>query len=324
MNQLIFAVNNLCAGSTILRAQQIKEYFFIHNTTFKEEQLQISILEKTKISMNIQNAIVIWIGGIGKDFIPKMHKSNIHILDIVDKYLYDKKNIDLCISRKFFQAVIVNNTFMKDLFSKKVETFVIYHHWDPRFGKTQTICDNLTFGYMGSIKSLLHTNNFLHYKKLIHKYPIKFFETELGIDVTDKVMNDKINYKISYTQNNIPEKVNFICDINIREINSQVAKLKTTAKIATAASLGHNIITTFDASVKDILPKDYPFILYKTDFESVSAMFDLVVKDFNEDKVLWNKGLKIMEEVKIHLSMKNIIQDYESILIKKFKYFKSI
>ena len=114
--------------------------------------------------------------------------------------------------------------------------------------------------------------------------------------------------------NNIPDNINFNCDINIRPNDSEIFYFKTTAKIATAAILGHNIITTYDMAIKDILPPDYPFILEDNNLATIIKMIELIRNDYNKDKYLWNKGLTIMYNVKQQLSLDNIIFDYIDII----------
>ena len=167
---------------------------------------------------------------------------------------------------------------------------------------------------MGSIKSLLHTDNFLHYKNLMKKFPIVFFDTEIGKDVTNNVISNNINFPVTYTTYNIPNEVHFQCDINIRDPNKDVSKFKTTAKIATASALNHNIITTYDEAIKDILPVDYPFILKSSHEDECHKMFKLVIDDYNSSKILWNRGLTIMKKVKERLKIENIILKYIEIL----------
>ena len=314
-----FIVKDLKAGSTLLRAYQIKDTLLkYYNSDFQVIDINMVSLLKEK-----ENCIFIWIGAIEYKYINLLSKKNINILDIVDKYLYNKKIIETGLNNNLYQIVIVNNNYMKNYFKRNTkfngEIFVIYHHWDPRLSLTTTDTDNkLIFGYMGSIKSLLHTDNFLHYKKLIRLYPIIFFDTEIGMCVTDKVINNNINYSVRYNCNNMPEYLSFNCDINIREKNSIVSKFKTTAKLATAAVLGHNIITTMDEAIKDVLPADYPFILENSDFDTVNNMFQLVINDYNKDKVLWNKGLTILKNIKDKLALDTVINDYIRLLNTTF------
>ena len=102
--------------------------------------------------------------------------------------------------------------------------------------------------------------------------------------------------------------------MSIRENNTPISKYKTTAKLATAAILEHNIITTYESSVVDILPSKYPFILKDAKIKTIKNMIDLVIKDYNSDKKLWNEGLKIMSHVKQKLSIKQIIKKYTDMI----------
>ena len=317
---IYFIVQNMKMGSSIMRAHQIKQQLLHYMDNIKIIDLQM-------LTNNIlleENNIFIWLGPIFNNFIDIIKKSkqnnNQHIMDIIDKYLYNKKKklIDSALNNNIITDLIVNNVYMKDNFNIthkfKGNISVIYHHWDPRFEYCITETTDLVFGYMGSIKSLLHTQNFLHYDTLIKHYPILFYDTEIGEDVTHLVKQNKLNFPVNHTINNLPKIVHFNCDINIRPIGTAVSKFKTTAKIATSAILGHNIITTYDEAVKDILPKDYPFILHTDDYRSVENMFNLVIKDYNGNKELWYKGLEIMKEVKRKLDIKNIINQYCDLL----------
>ena len=120
--------------------------------------------------------------------------------------------------------------------------------------------------------------------------------------------------KHNFESNNIPQRISINCQISIRDPSSEVFQFKTTAKLATAIALGHNIITTYEESVQDILPPDYPFLLQSTDLGHVDDMFALVHRDFYSDKKLWNQGLRILEEVKHKLSIEFIVEQYKQIL----------
>lgn len=314
-------VKNINMGSTIMRGFQIIKPLFNYM-----DNIKIIDLNKLKDSniLFTKNNIFIWLGPIFNDYITTIKESkkmnNQHIMDVIDKYLYKNQRqiIDDVLKNNIITGLIVNSTYMKDYLIQK-HNFngnidIIHHHWDPRFKNCITKTNKLVFGYMGSIKSLLHTNNFLYYDKLVKKYNILFYDTEIGKYVTNLVKQNKLNFPVNHTTNNLPKIVNFNCDINIRPIGTFVSKFKTTAKIATSAALGHNIITTYDEAVKDVLPKEYPFILQKDDYKSVIEMFNLVINDYNGNKELWNKGLKIMKEVKKKLDINNIIKKYCDVL----------
>jgi hypothetical protein len=170
---------------------------------------------------------------------------------------------------------------------------------------------------MGSVQSLYHTENFLHFEVLSSKYNITFFDTEVGRDTTEDVQMGR-RYETSTARKMLstpfPSVIGFNCHINIRDLSSDIARFKTSSKLGTAAALGHNIITTPDEAVYDLLPPDYPFILYSTKIEDVSAMFDMVKNDFMTSKKLWNRGLEIMNTVKEKLEFSRIADQYEEML----------
>tara|TARA_B110000977_G_scaffold20828_1_gene24890 strand:+ start:426 stop:2276 length:1851 start_codon:yes stop_codon:yes gene_type:complete len=318
---IYFIVQNMRMGSSIMRAHQIIKPLMTYMDNIKI--IDVNQLNKSNILLT-KNNIFIWLGPIFNNYITIIKKSkkmnNQHIMDVIDKYLYQDKqqSIDNALENNIITGIIVNSTYMEDFLNTKHKfngnIDVIHHHWDPRFENCITKTNNLVFGYMGSIKSLLHTDNFLYYNKLVNKYNILFYDTEIGKDVTYLVKQKKLNFPVNHTTNNLPRIVNFNCDINIRPVGTLVSKFKTTAKIATSAALGHNIITTYDEAVKDILPKEYPFILQNDDYNSVKTMFDLVINDYNGTKELWNKGLEIMKEVKKKLDINNIIKKYCDVL----------
>ena len=312
-------ITNDKLGSDNLRAKQIINVLNLNNIQ-KIPQYEIGTFIKKKNLIdeikNYNNCIFLWIWDIFDINLLKLVKdnNNINIYDCVDNYVYNQEKIDNILNNNLIDSIIVNNNFMKNEFSKNInykgDINVIYHHCDPIYTNLKIINqDELTFGYMGSLPSLNHSNNFLYYKKLMLKYPIEFLNTEDSLYYTNDVKHNVI--LIGKEQQKLDNMIiKFNCHISIRQINSKLSKYKTTAKIATAACLNHNIITTYEESVKDILPEDYPFLLKSDDFDTVQELFNIVIKDYYSDKILWNKGLQIMQEIKNKLNINNIKEDY--------------
>ena len=312
MKNIFFIVKNLNCGSSQMRAWQIKKE--LKNKI--ENKIQIIDLKHIEQLFEKKNSILIWIGPHLHRYNLKIHNTNINILDIVDKYIREKKRIFYNLTNNLYDGLIVNSKFMKDEITKitkfKGKIFIIYHQWDPRYKFTKTNNNELIFGYIGSVLAIRY--NFLHFNKLKDIYDIVFFDTEIGKNVTRNVKNNlRLNRTKQYEINNIPKTLPFNCHISIREYDTDVSKYKTTAKIATASALDTNIITTLDEAVKDVLPIDYPFILKKTDLNSVKEMMELVINDYNTNKFLWNKGISIMKNVKKILDIKNIIKKYKKL-----------
>jgi hypothetical protein len=309
--KIIFISYNNTIGSDILRAKQIvnilnnKNIIIISQCKNDTDIIKYTFYNEIK---KYKYSLFIWVGNIDIDIINMIDYSNNHVYDIIDTYLYKNKLIDNILNKNLINGLIVNNKFTLNYLYSNTNfnglIDIIYHHWDVNYkNATLNYQDELIFGYMGSLPSLKHTNNFLYYEKLINIFKIKLLNTE-----NFKYYNNNIIEKNNYSLENI--NINFNCHISIREIDSNVFKFKTTAKIATASIFNHNIITTNEESVKDLLSEDYPFIIKKNDFNSVKNMFEIVIKDYNSDKILWNKGLAIMKKVKENLNLEKIKYDY--------------
>ncbi len=150
MKEIYFIVQNMKAGSTLLRAHQIQEVL-LNQYNLYSQVIDINMISQLKEK---KNCIFIWIGPIGYKYISSLSQSNINILDIVDKYLYNKEIVEESLNNNIYQIIIVNNSFMKTYFEKNTKfngkICVIYHHWDPRLSLTTTETeDKLIFGYMG-------------------------------------------------------------------------------------------------------------------------------------------------------------------------------
>jgi hypothetical protein len=240
---------------------------------------------------------------------------NYNVFDCVDNYVYNKQKILSCITSSLFDLIIVNNIYMKNEIKKLnnlQNVIVIYHHYDPIY-KTIPIKepDIFTFGYMGSLASLNHSENFRFYRELANEFNIVFLDTEDGEYYSSQHL--PINGKQQGYLNNI--EIRFHCHISIRKLNSDLSKYKTSAKLATACAFNQNIITTNEECIKDLLPIDYPFILLNDDLDSIRILMHEIVNDYNNSKILWNKGLQIINDIKHHLDLDECIgKRYEGII----------
>jgi len=268
--------------------------------------------------LNIKNSIIFWIREFNGNIMNQLkQKNNMIIYDVIDNFVYDKNKMLYLLNHNVIDKIIVNNKYMKseieNLSEFKGTCYVIYHNYDPIYENLNLYSDDkLHFGYMGSIGSLLHTNNFLYHSQLSKEYSIHLLDTDSGNYINKFLLDNKSRnlYNLKDLQ------IKFNCHISIRGMNSDTSKYKTTAKLATAAAMNCNIITTNEEAVKDILPEDYPFILYKDDINSVREMFNLIIEDYYDEKILWNKGLEIMKEVKNKLHINEIIKNYVDIFDK--------
>ena len=308
MEKVIFISQNKNVGSDLMRVKQIVNILNNDNVIIK-----VAEYEELK---NYENTTFVWVKEINIDIIKSLHPSNIHIYDIIDNYIYKPELVTDILNSNIINTVIVNNKFTVNHIYKNTKfngsVKVIYHHWDPIYNTAiLNNQDKLTFGYMGSLPSLYHTDNFLYYNDLIQMYQVELLNTEDG-KYYNNILTNTILGQDQCSLENI--NINFNCHVSIRKINSNVAKFKTSAKIATASFFNHNIITIYEESVKDLLTDEYPFIIRNDDIESVKDMFTLAINDYNSDKVLWNKGLSIMEKVRERLDITNIKDEYCQLL----------
>jgi hypothetical protein len=306
-DNVYFIVKNKKVGSAIMRGLQMcKELSKIG--------VSANVLTHRQLNNCIDNSIFIWVKEISEKLILKS-PNNFHIYDVVDAYLPNKNYVQDLLNRNVFNGLIVNNLYMKDEIEKTTEflgkIFVLHHHWDPRLETAKKIDQSeLKFGFFGSLASLNHTDNCLHYKQLMSEFSIQMYDCESGVYVenlgfTNRFFRPRRNLN---AMNNLT--INFNCHLSIRENDTDVSRYKTTAKIATASALGHNIITTNEKSVVDVMGEDYPFILKNSEYNTVTDMIDLVKEDYNSDKLLWNRGLAKMEQVKYKLSINSIANKY--------------
>lgn len=107
----------------------------------------------------------------------------------------------------------------------------------------------------------------------------------------------------------IPRAHEFNCHVSIREPDSLESKMKPATKVVTAAAVGAVIITTPDASARELLPRDYPYWCMTVD--SFPKILEKAKKEFGTE--VWDKALKIMDEVKDKTSIYAIAEKYKNL-----------
>lgn len=98
----------------------------------------------------------------------------------------------------------------------------------------------------------------------------------------------------------------FNCHVSIRE--SIHGKMKPATKVSCAAAVGAVIITTPDASVRELLPNDYPY--WCNGVSDFSNMLYKAKEEFNTST--WDKARSMMAEVKKKTSLDTIAGLYLS------------
>lgn len=287
-------------GSNILRAHQISKKLCskgVNSIVINDHRL-------------CKNGIVIILKELSPKILMSLKKKRmIIIFDIIDSLAlrYNDTMKMIKYNTKQLNGIIVNNNFMKKELSELLhesKIFIIPHHFDVRL---ENICSNiitqdaLKFAYFGRHPEINTLQSSLeHYEIISNLYNL------LIVDTCKSDLIEEIKNNISF----------FNCHMNIRKIDEKDFRYRTTAKLATASACYHNILTTYDESIKDILPKEYPFILESYEEKYILNMIEKMKDDFNGDKSLWNKGLDIIRNVKKLLDLENIIELYIDMLSK--------
>jgi uncharacterized protein YeeX (DUF496 family) len=186
-----------------------------------------------------------------KLLIKSKNNKNINIIDIVDyidinnqdKNIYDAPDFIKNDYNKYVDSYIVNNKIMEAEYFKKYNKFsyAIPHQYDPRLNnivkKKSSGLKFLFNGYIG------HTNNNCLYINELEKNLENFFKSP-------SLENFLIN-----------ENIHDCCHISVRKTDSWEYKNKPAMKLAHACGVNCNIIISNDYSVRDLLPKDYPYLL---------------------------------------------------------------
>jgi hypothetical protein len=213
----------------------------------------------------------------------------------------------------FCDAVVVPNTKAK----KKMQSlgyrgniYVIHHHWDPRLRDLDVRVDSnipLNVGYVGDYGSM---SAGLEDAYALANRGVKIVDTASGTDVTAKFLREKKPIPLPQVADNMERvaKHNINLHVSIRPIDSNRANYKPDVKLATAAALSANIVTTPDASAMELLPIDYPYIAKDSELQTVVDTIQYARDTYGTD--VWKKALQDMEHIKQATSIDAIARDY--------------
>jgi hypothetical protein len=176
----------------------------------------------------------------------------------------------------------------------KKPVFIIPHHWDERFAHLPLAeySQQPYFYYLGYRGH--EDQNCFHVQKLL--------DNNLLLD--DRSQTNGAPGNNRYFQD---RPVNG-AQINIRKEGSWEYCFKPATKLSIAAAMNSVMITTYDWSIQDILPEDYPYLLKSTDYEEVEKMFQYVKDTFEKEE--WFKAQQMLKQVKDKSSLDEIIKLY--------------
>jgi hypothetical protein len=339
--KIYFLVDSENLGSSKLRAYQISKElnseWGLDTIVLSQSQAREYLNQGGVVCDEQQNAhVFIWIKTVNKDLLSSLRRcgsvtcSIVHFFDVVDSYALHKKEVRRLCENVQFDVVITNSKLMsRDMLynirsSYPTRYVVVHHHWDPDFidiagnivqdGKPE----DLVFGFLGSINSFVHSNNFMHLRKLLaSEHRVVIIDTESGLDVTRelKVIADShepynantSQYRMKIPFHNI--KIPFNVHLSIREEDTDLYNFKTTAKVVTAAALNHIIVSTKEGAASEILPDDYPFWLESSkEYHFFNKLHEMRT-DYDANKSLWNRARSMLEGVRRELSLRQVCKN---------------
>lgn len=230
------------------------------------------------------------------------------ILDIIDRSDPNKYNIKNNINnpnffpdipKNYYDGYIVSNNKMKDWWYQNIDNdrskpiFVIPHHIDDRFYFLPTHQYDHTpyFYYLGVSKTSNDENNCHHISKLLKEnliYDHRYITPNMELYFKDKPING--------------------VQLNIRTEGSFEFCFKPATKLLVSSAMDSLIITTYDWSIQDILPEDYPYLIKSSDYDEVKEMIKYVKDTFQKEE--WFKAKEMLEQVKNKTTLNDIIKLY--------------
>jgi len=343
--RLCFIVSSKQLGSSKLRARQIATTLSsthkMNTSVVTFEEAERECQNGTLVDKEYHTNVFVWLKNVSSVLFRAIQQTNnmytpiVQIFDPVDSYaLHKARVLTTCNSHQFDVILTNNETMTNDMMRHMQSTqstrfVVVHHHWDPDLNivkKKLVKQEELRFGYMGSIRSLAHSNNVGDYVFLtmMDDFPICFVDTESGENLTDTLRKQPDVTKLPplSKDTNYPFKdlvLPFNCHLSIREPQTDLCNFKTTAKVVTAAALGHVIVTTREPSAVELLGPKYPFYFESTTNESIRKMLQTVQDDYKGTKEKWDTAKQALEQVKRSKTLENICRWHYVTLLKSLK-----
>jgi hypothetical protein len=113
-----------------------------------------------------------------------------------------------------------------------------------------------------------------------------------GFDSFSEYISTFIKYNIHY---------------NVRNTDSLAYKFKPATKLVTAAALNTPLITNYDWAIRDLIPKDYPFLIQNTSLDSIVNAITKIDKVSDSQ---YNYALEILADVKYKTALVNLVPAY--------------
>ncbi len=272
--QAIFLVDNMTNGSYFLRGIQMADVLNrlgIHAEVWLKDMVSMRPPPEDAVIFSIKNLAMCNMGEVLK------RRGNKIVFDPIDTFCGEFSQKDYHLPDAVIYPNLGAMTKFHDLFPNASISRVIHHHWDTRIkGRT---AHGLRFGYVGTRESCLYLD-------------------DLEVPYITKRCNPRTFMFPS-------------CHLSIRQPGTPEWLYKPATKVAIAAAVGANIITTRDPSVVELLGDNYPYYTDGT-VESAMETVEWVKRSYGGET--WRDGLRMMEKVKARTAIGNVAESYACLM----------
>lgn len=287
--------------------QQDKEQGEFFSLTMLKNALEskgLAVEEKTLADVNtIRNSTVFLIKFLNPAVAEVLKKNNNYvIIDLVDILAHISNQngyIDHLINACKVDKLLVRQQWVFERFGPQYSTYIPFHY-DYRLDEIMPSAvvegtKKISFPYSDAGNVIMHT-----------KFP-ELFDTVV-IDGKDCFNFDAI------TQIHLNATKNYFY-FSIRTQGSPDFVFKPGTKVASAAAMSRNIITSYDECVRDLLPPDYPYLFTGNSPEEFLEFYKAKIETPNREEYTY--GLECMRDVRLKTNIFNQVSLYERLFSRE-------
>ncbi len=290
----------------VLLYQQDKEqgeFFSLTMLKYALETKGVFVEEKTLADVNTIRDSVVFLIKFLNPTVGQVLKSNNNyiVMDLVDVLAHiNNQNgyVNHLVNDSKVDKFLVRQQWVAETFGAQFATYIPFHY-DYRLDEitpSEVLPDTkkISFPYSDAGNVIMH-----------NKFP-ELFDTVV-IDGKDCFNFDKI------AQIHINASKNYFY-FSVRSQDSNDYLFKPATKVASAAAMSRNIITSYDECVRDLLPVDYPYIFTGNSPDEFFQFYEEKIKFPNREAYTY--GLQCMKAVRQKTNIFNQVELYERLFTR--------
>lgn len=280
------------------------EFFSLTMLKYALESKGIAVEEKTLDDIKtIRNSTVFLVKFLNPTIAQELkNNGNYIIIDLVDILAHiNNQNgyIDNLVNACKVDKLLVRQQWVFERFGSQYSAY-IPHHYDYRLDEITpsailTDTKKISFPYGDAGNVVMHT-----------KFPELF-------DVVVMDGKDCFNFD-TIAQIHLNATKNYFY-FSVRTQGSPHFLFKPGTKVASAAAMSRNIITSYDECVRDLLPPDYPYLFTENSPEEFFEFYKAKIETPNREEYTY--GLECMRDVRLKTNIFNQVSLYERLFSRE-------